>query len=101
MDYLGEDIVAVSELLISAPGLEPVTGYTGKVLVVSEAEDSVNCNPSTVTDCNAVLNATRVLFPDASDYEYYSPPNTGHDFMLHYSAPESFRIIHDWLNKFF
>lgn len=38
VDYLGEDTIAVSELLISAAGLEPVKGYTGKVLMVTGAE---------------------------------------------------------------
>ncbi len=97
LDYALSDAVTPGELLVQTPGLTPAVGFTGPVLVVTGAEDSVLCNPKTGLTCDEILNRTSALFPDSRSYGYYAPPNTGHDITLHFSAPKMFASVHQWL----
>jgi hypothetical protein len=48
--------------------------------------------------CEGHLAAAGDAFPDAASYEFFAPEETGHDLTLHYSAEETFRRVHDWLD---
>ncbi len=98
-DFATQDTLSVGELLAS-PTKSPIQGLKAPVLAVNGAEDQVLCNPREGV-CDDILKALGSLFPDSTDYSYYAAPNTGHDITLHYSAPTTFAVIHDWLDKHF
>ncbi len=98
LDFANSAAMAVGELLIQSPGFTPAVGFLNPVLVVTGAEDAVLCNPKTGKPCDQILNETRTLFPDSREYGFYAPPNTGHDVVLHFSAPETFAVVHEWLD---
>ncbi len=98
-DFATQDTLSVGEAY-GAPGPSPIPGFKAPVMVVNGAEDQALCNPE-VGVCDAILNATGIIFPDSVDYSYYAAPNTGHDVALHYSAPKTFAVIHDWLDSHF
>jgi len=93
-----QDTVAVGELLVSAPGFTPVPGYRGPVMVVTGAVDQLLCNPAAGT-CEDILNRTGLLFPASARYDYYAPPRTGHNVVLHESAWDTMKVVHHWLDK--
>ena len=77
--------------------LEPAVNYTGPVLVVTAAEDGLTCQRP-LSRCYEILEKTwKDNFPNVVDYSFLAPEDTGHDWMLHYSAPETFVRVHDWL----
>lgn len=99
LDYTLSDTVTPGELLVSAPGFTPAVGFTNPALVVTGAEDASLCNTKTGKTCEEILNSTRVLFPDSKRYGFYAPADTGHDIVLHFTAPRTFAAVHGWLDK--
>lgn len=96
VDYAGEGAVTIGELLTVSSGLGPVPSFAGRVLVVTGEKDALNCNPDKGA-CADLLEQTGGLFQGASEYKAYVIPDTGHTFMLHYSAQDTFKVIHEWL----
>ncbi|KAL1867165.1 hypothetical protein VTK73DRAFT_4277 [Phialemonium thermophilum] len=100
-DYLYQDTMSAGEIgtfLDAAP--RSIPEYRGGVMVVSGDRDAICCNIQGVT-CNSILSGTSVVFPNAADYGFYAPPNTGHDLTLHLTAPSTFREVHNWLDSYF
>jgi pimeloyl-ACP methyl ester carboxylesterase len=112
--------VAVTELL--SPGLfngVPAPYFTGKVLVVTGQYDEFFCAQSYFpghADCGQGGSAGKggqwgdlvddktylgksgpKVFPNASRYDYYVPPHTGHGIHVHYSHRESADAVTQWL----
>ncbi len=98
-DFAVEDTGSLGEYAEQTFGFLP-SSYTGPVLVVAGANDSVFCDAA-IGPCDTILNQTGALFPNASAYTHYVAPNTGHVLTLHYSAPTTMGVIHTWLNKHF
>ncbi|KAK3330767.1 Alpha/Beta hydrolase protein [Apodospora peruviana] len=78
----------------------PPVGYKGRVFVATGTNDALFCEPPAET-CASLLEATRQFFPGAVEFGYYMPLETGHCLTLHYTAPETFRGVHEWLRRFF
>ncbi|KAK0671462.1 retinal pigment epithelial membrane protein-domain-containing protein [Cercophora samala] len=106
-DFASQDIVTVGEFAANAGafGLPPVA-YSKPVMVITGVEDGVFCaQPGAAPrECEKLLEKTRTdAFPGVPGrkYEYFAPGSTGHDLTLHFSAPETFRRAHGFLNKYF
>jgi pimeloyl-ACP methyl ester carboxylesterase len=97
VDFAYEDTLTVGEIGGLPAILGPAAGYTGHVLAVTGVDDILFCLPP-LAKCEELLNETASAFPDASSYDYFAPENTGHDLTLHYSAPETAKKVHDWLD---
>ncbi|KAK3328710.1 Alpha/Beta hydrolase protein [Apodospora peruviana] len=101
-DFAYKDTVTAGEAGAFVAVLDggSAVGFSKPVLVVTGAEDKVLCKFRDVT-CAEILNKSRKWFPDVKGdaYEYLSVAETGHDLTLHYSAPETFEQVHDWLDK--
>ncbi|KAK3392909.1 hypothetical protein B0H63DRAFT_3093 [Podospora didyma] len=98
-DFLAEDTVTIGEIaalitMISSGG----GGYRKPVLVVTGVEDAIFCTPPAAV-CASILAATKAIFPLASIYEFIMPESTGHTLSLHYSAPETLKGVHDFLDR--
>ncbi|KAK4140159.1 putative cardiolipin-specific deacylase, mitochondrial [Dichotomopilus funicola] len=98
IDFEGEDTLTSGEIGALPAILGPVAGYTGPVLVVTAVEDAFFCQAPKAT-CESHLDSTESSFPDASSYDYFAPQNTGHDLTLHYTAQDTFELVHQWLDQ--
>jgi hypothetical protein len=67
------------------------------VLTVTGVQDVFFCEPS-LELCEETLAKVGEGFPDAASYEFFAPEETGHDLTLQYSAGETLRRVHDWLD---
>jgi hypothetical protein len=103
-DYGHRGTFTVGELISLLFADDPAASYTRPVYVVTGQHDFIFCNAlglPNVADCSAsgpgYLNQTQALYPSASVYGWYAPPNSGHCWQLHYDALETFYNIHYWL----
>lgn len=101
VDFATRDTVAVGGF----GGLEvlsnPAVNWRGPVMVVTGELDSGLCAGG-YEKCREVLERSRSFFPGVKEgeggYEYLVVRDTGHDLMLHYSAADTVRRVHDWLD---
>jgi pimeloyl-ACP methyl ester carboxylesterase len=100
VNFAFEDTVTPGELLVNEYATTPAVGFENPVLLINGMNDSLLCNAN-VGPCVQILEGYRSLFPNASRFDTYSPPETGHDVNLHFSAPKTNAVIHNWLNQFF
>ena len=69
-------------------------------LMVNGDKDFTSCGGD--IDCidnNSVITYEKQFFSNAAGIEIYLPNNTGHVINLHPSAPESYRIMLDWVDR--
>jgi len=97
VDFQFEDTLTVGEIGALSAILGPAPSYNGPVLVPTPVQDVFFCEEP-LAQCEYHLNATRSSFPNASDYDFFAPDNTGHDLTLHYTAQDTFRRVHEWLD---
>ncbi|VBB73152.1 Putative protein of unknown function [Podospora comata] len=106
-DFANQDIVTIGEFAANAgPFGIPPAAYNKPVMVITGVEDGVFCAQpgAAARECEELLEKTRTdMFPGVPGrkYEYFAPRNTGHDLTLHYSARETFRRAHGFLDKYF
>ncbi|KAK0612425.1 Alpha/Beta hydrolase protein [Bombardia bombarda] len=108
-EHTYEDTISAGEILAGTGDVgSPATAYTGPLLVATGANDIIFCGADkTPAECDAIVAGSNVLFPNVPDarrgvkggFEYFTVKGTGHNFMLHYSAPVAFRRVHDWLDR--
>ena len=103
LDFETEGTVAVGEPFGTT--LNPVPEYTGPVLLVSGDHDAVVCGNTTGGSClpaaNSTVAKTRSFFPNATSFEYFLANQSGHSINFHYTAPQTFKAIHDWIDSKF
>jgi len=99
-DFNARDTFTIGEAL--SPGLTAVVAdeYKGSVFVATGDKDGIFCGLGPAT-CAATLNKTAELFPHAARFGTFVAPETGHTLMLHFSAPDTVRAIHSWLDGVF
>lgn len=91
--------VTVGEAL-TLGSLAPMNNYKGPVLVITGEYDLPYCGG----DCLATGGAAASIpataaktFPNASSFEAYIQPKTGHGLNLHYNATAGYNVIQNWL----
>lgn len=95
-DFWHQDTVTVGENCQSGL-VGPAIGFTKPVLAVVGEYDKLFCNGE-LSSCDDKLKLTgETLFPNAS-YQSYVALKAGHNFMLQYSAPKTFEVVHGFLN---
>ena len=98
-------VFAVGEVATPTPDIP--SNFTGPVFVLTGQYDQIVCGAGNISasvgNCGVGAGSnpdmTRVLFPKASRFDSYEPDHTGHDLNTHYSAPESFGAVHQWLEN--
>ncbi|KAK5989559.1 hypothetical protein PT974_11086 [Cladobotryum mycophilum] len=98
ISFATQDIMTCGEGGSIGEGLQPASGFKGKVFAISGELDDYFCNAKN-GDCADQLAASKALVPDASLYETYPIPNTGHDFMFHHSSTQAFQQIQQFIEK--
>lgn len=90
--------VTIGEIL-SIGNSPSSTSFKGPVLVFTGDRDQPFCGSdcfNTGTEATSIPAAASVLFPDASYFEAYIQPNTGHGLTAHYNATAGYKVIQDW-----
>jgi len=93
--------VTVGELLTLGGPVFPAqtsSNYTGDVLVVTGSHDLVYCAGGCIQNGTNIPAQVQSLYPTAGSFETYIPAYTGHAVNLHYSAPETYQYIFNWLS---
>jgi hypothetical protein len=67
-------------------------------LVIGQ-NDEVLCESDCAEGDSNLAVMSQSYFPDSRAFEPIVTPNTGHFLNLHYSAPETYRKVHEWLDK--
>lgn len=74
--------------------------YTGRVLVITGEQDQPFCGLGSpilgVAACGDLLPRTGEMFPNA-EWNWKRIARTGHAVNLFRSAPETFRVAHDFM----
>ncbi|CAJ2510843.1 Uu.00g064680.m01.CDS01 [Anthostomella pinea] len=99
-DFATEDVVTIGTLFTETSLNQTIkSGFIGPVFVLTGQLDRIFCGSS--GNCQgangSVLAQQAQYFPSASNYSYFSPANTGHDWNLHYTQDVSFGRAFDWL----
>lgn len=105
-DWIGQGTIAEGELTGLETAIQPALEYKGRVLLMTGENDLFFCGGSGIPNSgrgictpgvDGIPAKANVLYPNAVDYQYYVPFNTGHDINLHYSALATFQKAHGWL----
>lgn len=83
--------------------MDPVPEYTGPVLLVSGDHDALVCGAkaSCLPLSNSPVAKTKPFFLDAASFDYSLANQSGHLINFHYSARQTYRAIHDWIDSKF
>ncbi|GAB7365333.1 hypothetical protein MBLNU230_g6413t1 [Neophaeotheca triangularis] len=92
--------VTPGEIFTLANGYPPTNPFTGPVQVLTGERDNIYCGG----DCLAtgggayasIPAAVAAAFPDASDFEAYIQPTTGHGINFHYNATAAYEVMQEW-----
>ncbi len=101
LDFRVEDTLTDGEAAVIPILLEPAPSFTGPLFIATGAQDVFFCNNPTVAECEANLAKSRLdFFPGVqeTDFGFFAPDNTGHDIHLHFSAPATYKAVHDFLD---
>ncbi|KAH8805999.1 Alpha/Beta hydrolase protein [Xylogone sp. PMI_703] len=93
-----QDVMTTGEGGSIGEGFQPASEFTGSVLVVTGADDILFCNPASGACANQLADS-KALVPNATLFDTYAIPETGHDFTLHLSSQATFKFIQNWLDE--
>lgn len=91
--------VTMGEVL-TLGALPMTTPFVGPVLVFTGSNDVIFCGGDCMATGGAlpsVPSVARVMFPNATSFESYIQPNTGHGCAFHYNATAGYEYMNDWL----
>lgn len=95
-----QDVVSLGQVVTLYTDITPAPEYKGRVLVLTGEDDELFCALGSSAlgpaNCGSLIPDTKTLFPNAP-YNYHSVANTGHVINLHYTAPDSDKVIHEFL----
>jgi predicted phosphodiesterase len=83
----------------------PAFNFTKPVLVVAGDRDYRACggnchqNVTTTYGSQNILDSYRNFLPAASNFTTRIVANTGHAMNLHYSSPETFDVVENWISS--
>lgn len=94
--------VTLGEIFTLANGAPKTSPFTGPVLVITGENDNIYCGGNcTATGGTAasIPADVKANYPNASAFEAYIQPNTGHGINLHYNSTAAFTVIQDWFTN--
>jgi pimeloyl-ACP methyl ester carboxylesterase len=93
-----KETVTVAELNTATPALGLSTAIHAPVLVVVGDFDAAFCTAPSCT-ASGSLSTEPGFYPADACAEAVAIPDTGHDLNLHYSAPVTYDVILDWMDR--
>ena len=100
LDFATRGTQAVTETL-GLPKVQGALNFRGALHVLTAEFDPqfFNHTANAYTKDRTLLTTTVPNnFPKKSSYQYYVPPNTGHDLDWHYSFPKTLQVLYGSLN---
>lgn len=91
--------VTLGEIFTLANGAPKTSPFTGPALVLTGENDNIYCGGNCTATGGvgaSIPAAVASAFPNASAFEAYIQPNTGHGINLHYNSTAAFGVIQDW-----
>ena len=83
--------------------IDPVPAFTGPVLLCSGDHDAVVCGNNTGGTClpadTSTVASSKAFFPNAESFTYFLANESGHAINFHYTAQQTFRAVHDWIDE--
>ncbi|RFU81397.1 alpha beta-hydrolase [Trichoderma arundinaceum] len=98
MSFEAQDVMTCGEGGSLVEGLQPASGFSGKILAVTGSDDILFCNPKNGVCADQLTNSS-FLFPDAALFQSQVINDTGHHFMLHSSSAKALAIIQQFLES--
>ncbi|THV02043.1 hypothetical protein K435DRAFT_963307 [Dendrothele bispora CBS 962.96] len=95
----GRELITLG-VLLTLPQNGQALNYTNPLLVVTGDRDYFMCGGNcNVTDGDFPSRPAAVagLFPAVNDFTVHIPENTGHFVNYHFSAPQTFTFIQQWI----
>ncbi|KAF2702744.1 alpha/beta-hydrolase [Pleomassaria siparia CBS 279.74] len=86
--------------ILTIGGSPASSPFTGPVLIVTGQQDSIFCGGdcfATGTDAASIPAEAQKAFPNASAFEAYIQPESGHAINVHYNATGAYQVIQSWL----
>ncbi|THV02056.1 hypothetical protein K435DRAFT_853171 [Dendrothele bispora CBS 962.96] len=99
----GRGLITLS-VFLTLPQNKQALNYTNPLLVVTGDRDYFMCGGNcNVTDGDFPSRPAAVagLFPAVNNFTVYIPENTGHFVNYHFSAPQTFTFIQEWIGNAF
>ncbi|KAK5175303.1 uncharacterized protein LTR77_000441 [Saxophila tyrrhenica] len=84
---------AIMELITNSPTKAPA--WTGPALLITGEYDEIFCG----SWCHGVLHKAKPYFKNASPFETYIQPDTGHGMNLHHNATGFFNVVNNFLDE--
>ena len=75
----------------------PASNFTASLALVIGAQDNAFCNGNCNSGANHILSNAKEIYPNVKGLLPMIVPDTGHVLNLHYSAPETYKKISQWL----
>jgi pimeloyl-ACP methyl ester carboxylesterase len=99
-DWETRDTLTAGELVTLISGMTASPSYVGPVHVLVGEYDTLVCHlPRTCTDApNDSPGNTVDMFPSSRNFTYAVIPDAGHCLNLHYSARDTYRIVHGFIS---
>jgi pimeloyl-ACP methyl ester carboxylesterase len=98
VDDQNKETVTTAELATAVPALGLSTAIHAPVLVVVGDFDAAFCTAPSCT-ASGSLASEPGFYPADACAEAVAIPDTGHDLNLHYSAPVTYDVILDWMDR--
>ncbi|GAB7347321.1 hypothetical protein MBLNU459_g3399t1 [Dothideomycetes sp. NU459] len=94
--------VTLGEIFTLASGAPKKSPFTGPVLVLTGENDNIYCGGNCTATGGSMASIpadVMMSYPNASAFEAYIQPNTGHGINLHYNSTAAFQVIQDWFTN--
>ncbi|KZS87160.1 hypothetical protein SISNIDRAFT_447105 [Sistotremastrum niveocremeum HHB9708] len=96
-DIRGTATIGEFSTMSSNPPVAP--DFKGRVLVVTGLYDTFFCSGNCAEKINGTtpVELVKTQYPSANNFTTYVPDDTAHGINLHYSAPEIYSFIEQWI----
>ncbi|KAI4849689.1 alpha/beta-hydrolase [Aureobasidium sp. EXF-8845] len=94
--------VTLGEIFTLANGAPATSPHKGPALVLTGRRDTIYCGgdcEATGTSLASIPAGVAKAFPNASKFEAYIHPNTGHGINFHYNATGAYNVIQNFFNS--
>lgn len=94
--------VTPGEIFTLANGAPMINNFKGPVQVFTGENDNIYCGGDCLATGGAAASIPAAVsknFPNASAFEAYIQPNTGHGINFHYNSTAGYQVIQNWLSS--
>ncbi|KAI9823957.1 MAG: hypothetical protein M1819_001109 [Sarea resinae] len=99
LEFEEQNTAPLGEIISIIPTV--ATNFTGPVSVITGYQDTAFCSTLSAEGAcgegdSSLPGQVKILFPNSSNFTYYTPADMGHCLNIHYKAPEVFAYANNW-----